>query len=165
MLYATIKGDKLEIGSVADWVSGLASAVAAGTAMYFWYKDRRERNSEERTNISVWVQAAEGANEWEIISINNASNPIWKWALFIKYPTADGAYTLELVDSTDGGIIPPGQHIFPWSPSGLISNESDVRYELFFVDSIGKHWKKTLSGGLEAVKDIDLEIKKVSHAN
>lgn len=144
----------MEIGSLADWVSGLASVFAAGTALFFWGKDRKDSQNAALTDVMMWVQIDDSSqDEWILRALNNTKAPIWNWYLEIQW-TENNVNHSEVVTSSDAGLLPPGQTTFPWIPGGTTSKETSMSVIFGFEDSTGQSWIRQSSSRLKKVKKL-----------
>lgn len=144
-----------DLGSLADWVSGLASVFAAGTALFFWGKDRKDQEQSALTDVSMWTQMGEGQEErWFICSLNNTNSPIWNWSLSISW-NSEGESLTEHLSSATAGLLPPGTSHFPWEPSTNTSAESAMHIVFSFEDSTGHCWQRESGKRLKRIKLIE----------
>lgn len=148
----------MEIGSLADWVSGLASVFAAGTALYFWGKDRKDSQEAALTDVAMWAQKIDDSAQdgWVLRAMNNTKAPIWNWYLEIRW-SENGEEHSELVTSSDAGLLPPGHSSFRWIPSSPASAETSLFVRFGFQDSNGQCWIRRTSSRLKKTKSINFE--------
>lgn len=151
----------IEVGSLADWVSGLASVFAAGTALYFWFRERSDSQRDKLTDISLWVeQDFPPTQGWKIVSINNSHSPVWKWAAILTW-NIDNEEVTELVDADTAGLLPPGRNEFSWTPSASPPSEVSIDVQFLFEDIHGNCWTRSLGKSIRKANGFDDYLKRM----
>lgn len=137
----------MEIGSIAEWVSGISSAAAVSTALWFWIKDRIDKDREQRTAVGVWVQF-DNDDGWKLVCKNNTDLPVWNWGVIISWNN-HGILEEVLILSNQVGLLPPGLSYFPWVTQQELCKDSQVNIEFAFLDSQGETWVRSNKMGLK----------------
>lgn len=160
----------IELGSVADWISGIGGFLAATAAAVAWRVNRRmllveeerdakfelrERSLEQlkqREQASlVFALGAKlpnrGAEEtWAIYLFNGSAKPVYN--VTVQSQRLDGRtvnYPLEL------GAIPPGKFVVPSHPSFHWGNLIDLSFAPEPVDFLVKGKGKEMITNMEFV--------------
>jgi hypothetical protein len=106
----------MEVGSIADWVSGIGSIGAAVTALYLAGSERRARAIADRPGINVQVSGI-GPDGWLTVQIRLENRSTFHWQM-----TAVEAVKPRLakITLTSAGYIANEEK--PWEP-GILDEE------------------------------------------
>jgi hypothetical protein len=141
-------------GSVSDWVSGIATAVAVVVALIFSLRAERHEREQKLGAVYAWFTIQRDANaESGILWLHNATEvPIYEWRVRVEYLHNDEEVEVS-TGSEDLGILPPGRFSFPLHGThSLPSNDSAVRVKLRFRDANGRGLSRTPTGALQVAR-------------
>jgi hypothetical protein len=130
-------------GPLSDWFAGAGTFAAVATALVFSVRgDRRSEDARLRA-VYAWceMQQAPGRPpEWLIFVNNQTQFPIVEWQVLLSWTSpSNGEVVRESIDHDSSGVLPPGRHSFPWSPSSdPPANDAQVSVTLSFTDGSGQ---------------------------
>ena len=135
----------MELGTVSEWVSGLATAVAVVVALVFSLRQDREQRERKLASVYAWVELDRDlsgdlppATLW---LINNTDFPIYEWESTVAWPSSGEAGVEKAVTgASDWGLLRPGKHDFSLANTRerpLPSNDAHIDVELKFRDASG----------------------------
>jgi len=130
-------------GPLSEWFSGLATATAVATALYFSYRGERRSEDARLRAVYAWCerQISPGrAPNWVIVINNGTQFPIDEWRVILTWTPPGGATTIsESIDHEFEGVVPPGKHLYPWVPSAqLPESDAQVKVDITFKDGSGR---------------------------
>jgi len=147
----------LELGSLAEWFSGIGAFCAVIVAMAVATKDSRIRDKAEKRyqaeHISAWpVYFGLRGKKVFVLIANNSSLPVYDIA--ISYGAAYGAGGKYLTGSKMNrvvSLVPPGQYFIdsPKHPGNGMHVKLGI--SISFRDSRGKFWRRDATGTLEEI--------------
>lgn len=154
-------------GSWADMVGAFATAGAllAGfaTLLYQWWhngRERDERRDSDATQVYVWLKprrledrGGRYVRAWFLQFKNNAGHPIFSWTVKFWEPQDDAKPMLEALTGTDEGPILPGETEYRIEPLNDADPAEVPRCSIEFEDGLGRRWRRTTKGKMEALKD------------
>jgi hypothetical protein len=135
-------------GPLSDWFAGAGTFAAVATALVFSVRgDRRSEDARLRAVYS-WCElrrAPDEPVEWLIFVNNQTQFPINQWHVLLAWnsPSTNVAVR-ESIDHSTSGVVPPGRHSFPWTPSSdPPANDAQVSVTLSFTDGSGQRVTRT----------------------
>lgn len=143
-------------GSVADWVSGVGSLVAAGVALYLSGADRRARRDAERPLVEVELHGT-STSEWLTLRVHlhNFSQKSWKLisARAIRPKGAKLVLQSNRYSHDDGGSVIPDEAKQATYLSTKIKCHSSVKP----MGSRSNSWSPGVPGD-QAYEAIDIQL-------
>lgn len=142
----------LSLGALADWVSGIATAVAVILTLFYSQRQARREDEERLHALYAWAEQADGANppKWTIEIRNDTHYPIYEWS--IRAAAEDGRDLLANkgpLDNLTAGLLTPGRTHFGWVPPAWFSaGESGVLVAVRFKDARGVSLTRSPTGQL-----------------
>ena len=137
----------VDYGPLSDWFAGAGTFAAVATALVFSVRgDRRSEDARLRA-VYAWCekQSSQGISDWVIFVNNQTQFPINEWQVVLGWTSPSGSETVrESIDHDISGVLPPGRHSFPWTPSSdPPANDAHVSVTLSFTDGSGQRVART----------------------
>lgn len=135
-------------GPLSDWFAGAGTFAAVATALVFSVRgDRRSEDARLRA-VYAWCERQQipgGHAEWLIFVNNQTQFPINEWHVLLSWTSpANNEVVRESIDHSTSGVVPPGRHTFPWTPSSdPPANDAQVSVTLSFTDGSGQRVSRT----------------------
>jgi hypothetical protein len=130
-------------GPLSDWFAGAGTFAAVATALVFSVRgDRRSEDARLRA-VYAWCEMQQVPGrppEWLIFVNNQTQFPIVEWQVLLSWTSPSNSEVVrESIDHDSSGVVPPGRHSFPWSPSSdPPANDAQVSVTLSFTDGSGQ---------------------------
>lgn len=139
-------------GTVSDWISGVATAIAVIIALIFSLRAERQEQADKLAAVHAWLAVdqeggVEAGNLW---LVNSTDSPIYEWQVDLSWPTDTDAGGVQMSIGSDSyGLLPPGRYPFPVREHVVLpANDAHVSVELRFRDAAGKRRRRLPSGRL-----------------
>lgn len=152
--------DKIDYGSLPDWLAGLGAVgalVAAISAVKYakWTYENQaaelrtlldERKREQASKVAAWTFTKDGAPQYRVA--NTSGLPIYMVELWVM-----GAGVIGPICAMPLPFIPPGESTIPVPRSHKIpTGETDQAFAgIAFQDAAGLRWKRDAWGNLEEI--------------
>lgn len=145
----------IQWGSVGDWVSGTATAIAVVVALIFSLRDEKERRDNRFAAVYAWFEIARSPNSLAtgvLWLTNNTDYPVFEWNVEVRWTKVDDSTDIRiLTGATDFGLLPPGKHPFTlqdYPEEALPTNDSSVEVDLRFRDALTRPRRRLPTGRL-----------------
>jgi hypothetical protein len=138
----------IDYGPLSDWFAGAGTFAAVATALVFSVRgDRRSEDARLRA-VYAWCEKQQDSRdspEWLIFVNNQTQFPINEWQVLLSWTSPSKEEVVrESIDHAMSGVLPPGRHSFPWTPSSdPPTNDAQVSVTLSFTDGSGQRVSRT----------------------
>jgi hypothetical protein len=138
----------IDYGPLSEWFAGAGTFAAVGTALVFSVRgDRRSEDARLRA-VYAWCerqQTSRSAAEWLVFVNNQTQFPINEWQVLLSWINpSNSEVARESIDHGMSGVLPPGRHSFPWTPSSdPPATDAQVSVTLSFTDGSGQRVSRT----------------------
>lgn len=142
----------LSLGGLADWVSGIATAVAVIITLFYSQRQARREDEERLHALYAWAEQADGVtpSRWTIEIRNDTHYPIYEWS--VHAVAEDGRDLLENkgpLNNSTAGLLTPGPTNFSWLPPAWFgAGESGALVTVRFKDARGVAMTRSQTGQL-----------------